>query len=381
MSEPGPEVSRAAPDPKASAAGSGPRAIPQRRRLRPFVMAALLASAACVVLATALLCQDIPLRISASNAAQLTVVQTVDEYAWKLVRHPDGRHMAFVGWEKPVQIRETRRFEQVDEIGQGKRIIHFAFSPAADKIAFCETGTTMVEVHDRGTGQRLELDAQSDQPGMEFSPDGQLLVAGGYGTTVPVWDIASGELVRTLDTGARVKGGLTPAFSPDGKILAVGNRNATTCLFDVATGKLLHELPNGSTHGLRFNPSGTRLAIGYVDGSVRIWSVADGRLLAERKTPAQEIYAVDWSPDGSLLATCGLKGAITIWRVGEDLEVVRELPAPEWVIDVKFSADGRTLVTSGGTQAPGERTVRVWAVRVRDLVAGLASRFSAGLGN
>jgi WD40 repeat protein len=103
---------------------------------------------------------------------------------------------------------------------------------------------------------------------------------------------------------------------------------------------------------LQFHPEGHTLAVVYVDGSIALWSVPDGKLLAERKTPAEELYAVDWSPDGKLLATSGRKAKITIWDP-RDLSVIRELAAPEWVIRVKFSPDGLNLCYAGGAATPG----------------------------
>jgi WD40 repeat protein len=94
----------------------------------------------------------------------------------------------------------------------------------------------------------------------------------------------------------------------------------------------------------------------YVNGSLVLWSDAEGTRLKQRKTDAQELYAVDWSPDPGapgLLATCGRQGKVTLWNP-RDLSVVRELPAPAWVIDVKFSSDGRKLYHAGGSGQPGE---------------------------
>ena len=81
----------------------------------------------------------------------------------------------------------------------------------------------------------------------------------------------------------------------------------------MATGKRRFSLPKRMSQELQFSPDGKTLAVVYVDASVALWNVADGYLIAERKTPAEELYAVDWSPDGSLLATAGRQAKITIW--------------------------------------------------------------------
>src|SRR5262249_17291543 len=90
----------------------------------------------------------------------------------------------------------------------------------------------------------------------------------------------------------------------------------------------------------------------YVDGSVALWRVWDGKLLVERKTQAEELYALDWSPDGRLLATAGRNGKITLWNP-RDLSIVRELAGPEWIVRIKFTPDGLSLHYAGGATASG----------------------------
>jgi len=194
---------------------------------------------------------------------------------------------------------------------------------------------------------------------MAFSPDGKLLATGGYSRHAKLWDVNSGQLIRSLD--CEVVGGLTPVFSPDGKTLAIGNRNSTTRLFDVDTGKLLHVLDKRMTQELRFRPDGRVLAIAYVDGSVSLWDVTGSKLLHDAHSGAKEVYTLDWSPKGDVLATAGLEGKIILWDP-RGLSILKKLQAPEWVIRVRFSPDGTRLLSAGGTTLPSDRKVVVWSV-------------------
>jgi WD40 repeat protein len=259
--------------------------------------------------------------------------------------------MALVGWEAPVEVRDAVSLALLETIGDGKKLIKFAFSPEEGVVAYKENGPTTATILQRKTGATVRLDTGSSQADVVFSPAGKLLATGGYGTAVRLWRVDDGQLIRMFDTGP-VEGGLTPEFSPDGRLLAIGNRNSTTGIFDVTTGNLVVSLPKRMSHEIQFSPDGKTLAVVYVDGSVALWKVADGSLIAERKTRAEELYTVDWSPDGSLLATAGLKGMITIWDAS-NLSVLRELPAPEWVIRVKFTPDGLSLHTAGGARIQG----------------------------
>jgi WD40 repeat protein len=292
--------------------------------------------------------------ITRGNVANLAPVATLPKNdIWRIAWSPQRNRMGVVGWEAPVEVRDAVSLALLETIGEAKKIVNFAFSPVEGVVAYKENGTNTATILNRRTGTTIRLDAGNTQADVVFSPDGKLLATGGYGTTVRLWRVEDGQLVRTFDAGP-VQGHQTPEFSLDGRLLAIGNRNSTTGIFDVATAKKLISLPKEMSQEIQFSPDGKTLAVVYVDASVALWRVADGSLLAERKTQAEELYTVDWSPDGSLLATAGRNGMITIWDP-RDLSMIRELPAPEWVIRVKFSPDGLNLHTAGGASGLGSK--------------------------
>ncbi len=290
-------------------------------------------------------------------------LQKLDEFerdVFRLIWSHDRSRMAFVGWEKPVEICETITLWPVRTHGEGRKLIEFAFSPDENVVGWVENGKP-VEIHNLKTGRFFTLDTGTDQCSLDFSLDGRLLAVGGYDLGAMIVSAADGRQVHKLDTGNGQHGGMTMCFSPDGKVLAAGNRNYPTRLFDAASGRLLHVLDKPQSHGLAFHPSGKTLAIGYATGEIRVWDVATGKLLHEVAPGAEEIYSVDWSPDGTLLASSGLKTDICLWS--PELSLLRRLPAPEWVISVKFSPNGSRLITGGGGQTLGsERSVTVWGV-------------------
>jgi WD40 repeat protein len=302
----------------------------------------------------------VPPPITAANVKTLHSIHEIGVDAWEVVWGPKRGELALLSWAKPASVLDATTYKLLREVGAKRGLIHVAFGPSGDTLAWCENNTR-VEVQDLKTKATLVLETGNAQSRMVFSPDGKLLATGGYGTQAKLWDVATGKLVRDLDAGG-VAGGLTTAFSPDGKWIAVGNRNHTTHLFEVKTGKPLHELPRRMSHELKFSPDGKTLAVAYVNGEVALWDASTGRLLQVRATGAAEVYTLDWGKKGDVLATAGRNGKIIMWKAA-DLTLLKELEAPKWVIRVRFSPDGDRLLTAGGgIQSDSGRKVVVWGI-------------------
>jgi WD40 repeat protein len=68
----------------------------------------------------------------------------------------------------------------------------------------------------------LTLEGHTDNVNsVVFSPDGQTLASGGEDRTIRLWNIATGELLRTFDK--HTDWITTLVFSPDGRILVSGS--------------------------------------------------------------------------------------------------------------------------------------------------------------
>ncbi len=216
------------------------------------------------------------------------------------------------------------------------------------------------------------------------SPNGRTLASGGTDHTIKLWEVSSGQMLRTL-TGHK-DWIYSVAFSSDGRTLASGagyqdnsvySHDNTIKLWDIASG---HELRTLAGHSepvacVRFSPDGRTLASGSYDLTVKLWDLVSGRLLRTFTGHKNTVHSVAFSPDGRILASGSEDHTIKLWDLAGGREL-RALPIPEGSADsVAFSPDGQTLASAENNVLSG-----TWKARItlRDVASGKTVRTLAG---
>jgi WD40 repeat protein len=132
-----------------------------------------------------------------------------------------------------------------------------------------------------------------------FSPDNRWLASGGKDNVIKIWDLANGNVLRTLYGHTSNVNAL--AVSPDGKLLASGSG-------DINDKRDLGTFTQGGVVG------------GAEDTTVRIWSVQTGRQLQVLRGHELPVGAVAFSNDGhSLTSVSG--DAVKVWDVSAGTEL------------------------------------------------------------
>jgi WD domain, G-beta repeat len=113
-----------------------------------------------------------------------------------------------------------------------------------------------------------------------FSPDGRTVLSGSFDRTLELWDVATGEALRTFGLPGYVK---SVAFSPDGRKALSGGDTGVLKLWDVQSGKELREFAGsfGEVNSVVFSPNGRTALTGHNepgqdDKLLNLWDVATG---------------------------------------------------------------------------------------------------------
>lgn len=98
--------------------------------------------------------------LSPTNVGNLRrVAVLIHRKLWKIAWSPERDRIAVIGWETPVEIRDSFSLAKIETLCPGKKVIGFAFSPGKDVVAYCENNTSAVLV-DRKKDRTLVLDTK-----------------------------------------------------------------------------------------------------------------------------------------------------------------------------------------------------------------------------
>jgi WD40 repeat protein len=151
---------------------------------------------------------------------------------------------------------------------------------------------------------------------IDFGPNGELAVPNRGDQTVEIWDPATGELKRVLQSESI--GPLRAVFDPDGEWLGA-NQGSTVEVFDLETGEIMTSIRAHETNMIRFgvNDDGTMLVTSAQDRELRLWDPLSGQLL--HSVPLESLGSwFEFSEDNKYLYTTGGAGRMGTYILDPD---------------------------------------------------------------
>ena len=246
-----------------------------------------------------------------------------------------------------IQLWDPHAGRLIKTMDMKKVIFSTAYSP--DNVTFaCKTSEGNVWFLDANTGEHNTIRLighTEDISSLDFNRDGSILASGGYDNTICLWNVATGELRKTLE--GHTDNVQHVAFSPTGLILASASDDGTIQLWDINTGEVSRTLA-GHADRIRhvaFSPTGLILVSTGSDGTIRLWNTHTAEPL-KTITPALGAFFTVYAPDGNTLASTDRK-VIHLWDTHSG-ELLRTFTGHiGYISSITYSPDGRTL-TSGG---------------------------------
>lgn len=337
-------------------------------------------------------------RLVASHGATVIILDLTTGQQAKPVSHasartvhflPDGKtvlldkgdlHMNTLLFHDTITGERCRTFD-----GHQNRIQALAYAPQGQYVATAEDDMIApIRVWDARSGcavaqigERMRDTAKA----LSFNPTEEHLAAG-HGKKVVVWDLKTGQEVRTIP--AHDTGHIALLYSADGTKLASGGTDGSVRVWDMVQHKELQNfrVAEQTVWALVFSAD-LRLAASAQRGGdhVQLWDLTSGQKWKDLKLGRHGGFRLAFSPDGrSLLETDGSSN-LYLWELSSG-EQRRRIHLPKFPFTVAFSSNGRLIVAGEATESDRDRVDSRVPIHVIDLASNrLVSTFRGHLGN
>jgi len=331
---------------------------------------------------------------------------------------PDGQYIASGSYDSTIKLWEVKTGECIKTFDCIYEMTYVCYSPDGKYLATVNSNRIYVYEIKTGKQRKISADGCYNMRSLCYSPDGKYLASGADDSTIKLWDLKTGECIKTfgyttytyhvcyspdgkhlasasylscklweVKTGECIElfGGRTAcavslSYSPNGKYVVSTDEFDKIKLWDAKTGERIKTL-SGHTHHVTLvccSPDGKYVASGSYDKTIKIWDVETGKCIKTLDGHTGIVNSLCYSPDGRYLASATYdltiypNYIIKLWDV-ETGECIKTLTGhTETVEYVCYSPDGRYLASSSK-----DKTIKLWEVATGDCIRTLIGHTSS----
>jgi len=266
---------------------------------------------------------------------------------------PDGKTIA-VATSVGIYLYDSQTLSELVYIDTKTQVTSISFTPDSQRVAAGDDyPNKTIRLWEVASGNLVKTFSGSAYVNSISINSNSILASGASGGEIRLWNIQSGETINTLNADGRNVENV--AFSKDGTLLASGSRDGIIRLWDSA-GNLLNTFYSPgefAVMAVALSPDNLYLASGGNDGKVTLWNVDSGETLFSKDSDVT--LGLTFSPDGKTLASANYDNAVRIWNVptGELVKTIQE--HSNHVTTVSFSPDGNYLISGSN-----DGTIKLW---------------------
>ncbi|MCG3149697.1 MAG: Serine/threonine-protein kinase PknD [Verrucomicrobiae bacterium] len=307
------------------------------------------------------------------------------KYVSSVAISPDGRWGLSGSWDNTLRLWELASGQCLRVfVGHLEEVSSVAISPDG-RWGVSGSSDRVLRLWDLDSGQCLRTfeGHTEDMSSVAICPDGRSVLTGGWGEPCRLWDLESGRCLRTFGvqpdfdtlTQASPPSKDRPrvesvAVSPDGRWGLSGSSDKTLRLWDLASGQSVRtfEGHSDSVESVAISPDGRWGLSGSSDNTLRVWDLANGQCLRVFAGHSSSVKSVAFSPDGRRGLSGGLDRTVRLWDLtsGQCLRTFKRHLGS--VSSVAISPDGRWGLSGGW-----DNTIRQWSLVLPFVRSSLAT--------
>lgn len=231
---------------------------------------------------------------------------------WAVAFHPNNRQVFSASWDATARLWDIKTGEEKKRYTHPIDVNGLALSrDASTMLTGCDNQTVYLWDVDKGQEPKRFAGHTNFVYAVAFAPDGRHIASGGTDRTVRVFDLATGNLLKTFECANNVT---NVAFTVDSKYV-LSSGDSVIHMWDHAAGKELRRFEGhqGPAPGMALSADGRRLLTGGDDKTIRLWDVATGKELHKLSGHGDTVHCVAFSSDGRRAISGSFDRSVRLW--------------------------------------------------------------------